>query len=280
MEKCKVLWAWLETGRMREKSSWGGDNSYGTFHFDRGKVGETNRKRKEEMRTNNLPDSRRQSQNRDGSTRSTRGPASAIQTLALRGPDRRGRERVEDESGQTLTSPFISLQSSSISSALSSSDTSPSSAVSSMLGGSFFPWGERRMSSAAHRTNNPPHLLFNQWVSWRIRLDGLRRHQLPVCEQQLRLLTNAAAQDGGKTGSDESRKTRHEAHEDVNIQQQVDAWENTSEANRKFIVDFYRPTKNKVAPDGWNQDWRSWPERMTPGGGSVCLHPNYASDQP
>jgi len=37
------------------------------------------------------------------------------------------------------TSPFISLQSSSISSALSSSETSPSSAFSSMLGGSFFP---------------------------------------------------------------------------------------------------------------------------------------------
>lgn len=39
-----------------------------------------------------------------------------------------------------LTSPLRSLQSSSISSALSSSDTSPSSASSLMLAGSFLPW--------------------------------------------------------------------------------------------------------------------------------------------
>lgn len=42
-----------------------------------------------------------------------------------------------------LTSPLRSLQSSSISSALSSSDTSPSSASSLMLAGSFLPWGRR-----------------------------------------------------------------------------------------------------------------------------------------
>lgn len=47
---------------------------------------------------------------------------------------------IRDQTNRIHTSPFISLQSSSISSALSSSDTSPSSAFSSMLGGSFFPW--------------------------------------------------------------------------------------------------------------------------------------------
>lgn len=44
-----------------------------------------------------------------------------------------------------LTSPFMSLQSSSISSALSSSDTSPSSAFSSIFGGSFLPY-DRQMN--------------------------------------------------------------------------------------------------------------------------------------
>lgn len=49
-------------------------------------------------------------------------------------------ERWRKRPKRSHTSPFISLQSSSISSALSSSDTSPSSAFSSMLLGSFFPW--------------------------------------------------------------------------------------------------------------------------------------------
>ena len=58
-----------------------------------------------------------------------------------RGADDETKEGKDEESP---TSPFISLQSSSISSALSSSDTSPSSASSSMLEGSFFPWVRHR----------------------------------------------------------------------------------------------------------------------------------------
>lgn len=48
-----------------------------------------------------------------------------------------------------LTSPLRSLQSSSISSALSSSDTSPSSASSLIVAGSFFPWGRRQTMGEA-----------------------------------------------------------------------------------------------------------------------------------
>lgn len=62
------------------------------------------------------------------------------------------------------TSPFISLQSSSISSALSSSDTSPSSAFSSMLGGSFFPWRRKEQVSRASHYNYKQHHLSNHCV--------------------------------------------------------------------------------------------------------------------